>query len=121
MSLIRVDHFVPQYVPQTTLTNGTTFVAKPLLLNGVATVTIQFNLSGGAAGTCYAEATNYDTQDPAAKWVPCQSFMLAANTTGAMVFSAVDQLTGMHAMRIRIVPTASGSVVVAVNLRHLSH
>lgn len=112
------DDHVPQYLLNVAIPIGTT-IGPDISLNAGHGLTVQTVASGGAAGTVYIDATNF--QGVTTQWVNIASSPVSANGTTLNGFSLLDQITAMHKARVRFVATAAGTLNVAVNTRLAVH
>lgn len=115
------DQHVPLYFNNVAVTSGTQITGPNQLLAGVQALAIQVTPTNGAAGTLYLDGSNSRSMDNPIVWVNISNQAVAANTPVLISTTLADQITGMHVMRLRFVPSASGNLLVAVNGRAMMY
>lgn len=118
MSTYRCDNHVPEHI-KAAVTNGVSVQGDPVQLFGAVGVSVQTTCTNGAAGTIFLDGSNQ--LGPSAFWVNTTSQSVAANQTILLTNSLADDVTAMHKIRCRFVPTAGGNVQVSVNVRRVTY
>lgn len=118
MPTFRCDNHVPEHI-KTTVTNGTPVQGNPIELFGAVGVSVQTTCMNGAAGTLYIDGSNQLGKD--SFWINTSSQSVAANQTILLTNSLADDVTALHKLRCRFVPTAGGNVQVSVNVRRVTY
>ena len=111
----RSDLTKPDYINNAAVTNGTTLVGDKVILYGAQGLSLQIIATNGAAGSLIIEGTNQFGVN--ATYGAAQTIAVSANGTAFASFALSDQLLVMHAIRCRFVPSASGNLSVAYNIR----
>lgn len=126
MSTGRLDTYIPDYMSNVAVINGTSVNGAFIPLWGATGFTIQAVCTNGAAGTLYLNATNTWgipalTQSnglPYSEYLSQQN--VGANGHAGMKVSITDNVISFQGFWIAFAPSASGNIYIAVNVRRLN-
>lgn len=125
MSSSRLDAYIPDYIYAMPVVSGTTVYGAIVPLYGSAGFTVQGQCANGAAGAMFINPTNFASPMlqpfyqangyPFAEYVSAQT--IGANGHAGMKVSPTDNSAHFAAFYVSFVPSASGTLYIAVNVR----